>query len=131
MRGPFAFCSAAADTVAPLGRAVSTVRRGHNRGGRARALGRGGLRWRPVLSSCRRPGMPPGTTWRPGGLSRYKVSTQQTYATSLPRWTAWCTGRGLHPLTARRADIERWLRTVADSGLSRASVAGHYDAVAS
>src|SRR3954453_2968975 len=64
-------------------------------------------------------------------LSRYKASTQQTYATYLPRWTAWCTGCGLHPLTARRADIERWLRTVADSGLSRASLAGHYDAVAS
>jgi integrase/recombinase XerD len=64
-------------------------------------------------------------------LSRYKASTQQTYATYLPRWTAWCTGCGLNPLTARRADIERWLRTVADSGLSRASLAGHYDAVAS
>src|SRR3954468_14798826 len=64
-------------------------------------------------------------------LSRYKVSTQQTYATYLPRWTAWCTGCDLNPLTARRADIERWLRTVADSGLSRASLAGHYDAVAS
>jgi integrase/recombinase XerD len=64
-------------------------------------------------------------------LSRYKASTQQTYATYLPRWTAWCTGCGVNPLTARRADIERWLRTVADSGLSRASLAGHYDAVAS
>src|SRR3954452_8934562 len=64
-------------------------------------------------------------------LSRYKASTQQTYATYLPRWAAWCTGCGLNPLTARRADIERWLRTVADSGLSRASLAGHYDAVAS
>ena len=64
-------------------------------------------------------------------LSRYKASTQQTYATYLPRWTAWCTECGLNPLTARRADIERWLRTVADSGLSRASLAGHYDAVAS
>src|SRR3954447_4650376 len=64
-------------------------------------------------------------------LSRYKASTQQTYATYLPRWTAWCAGCGLNPLTARRADIERWLRTVADSGLSRASLAGHYDAVAS
>jgi site-specific recombinase XerC len=64
-------------------------------------------------------------------LSRYKVSTQQTYATYLPRWTAWCAGRGLNPLQAGRADVERWLRTVADSGLSRASTAGHYDAVAS
>jgi integrase/recombinase XerD len=64
-------------------------------------------------------------------LSRYKVSTQQTYATYLPRWTAWCAGRGLDPLQAGRGDVERWLRAVVDSGLSRASVAGHYDAVAS
>src|SRR3954452_20389755 len=65
------------------------------------------------------------------GLARYKVSTQQTYACYLPRWTAWCAGRGLDPLQAGRADVELWLRTVADSGLSRASIAGHYDAVAS
>src|SRR3954465_12989227 len=64
-------------------------------------------------------------------LSRYKISTQQTYATYLPRWTAWCAGRGLDPLQAGRADVALWLRTVADSGLSRASTAGHYDAVAS
>jgi hypothetical protein len=69
----------------------------------------------------------PATWW----LSRYKASTQQTYATYLPRWTAWCAGRRLNPLQAGRADVERWLRTVADSGLSRASTAGHYDAVAS
>jgi integrase/recombinase XerD len=37
------------------------------------------------------------TTW---WLSRYKISTQQTYATYLPRWTAWCTGCGLDPLAA-------------------------------
>jgi integrase/recombinase XerD len=64
-------------------------------------------------------------------LSRYKVSTQQTYATYLPRWTAWCAEHGLDPLAARRADVELWLHTVTDSGLSRASIAGHYDAVAS
>src|SRR4051812_31745653 len=64
-------------------------------------------------------------------LSRYKISTQQTYATYLPRWTAWCARHGVHPLQAGRADVERWLRTVADSGLSRASLAAHYDAVAS
>jgi integrase/recombinase XerD len=64
-------------------------------------------------------------------LSRYKPSTQRTYAVYLPRWLAWCAGRGLEPLTARRGDIELWLRTVADSGLSRASIAAHYDAVAS
>src|SRR3954454_19518442 len=64
-------------------------------------------------------------------LSRYKPSTQRTYATYLPRWSSWCAGRRLDPLTARRADVELWLRTVADFGLSRASVAAHYDAVAS
>ena len=64
-------------------------------------------------------------------LSRFKVSTQRTYTTYLPRWTAWCADRGLDPQAARRADIELWLRAVADFGLSRASVAAHYDAVAS
>ena len=64
-------------------------------------------------------------------LSRYKPSTQLTYATYLPRWTRWCAGRGIDPLAARRADVELWVRSVADSGLSRASVAAHYDAVAS
>jgi integrase/recombinase XerD len=39
-------------------------------------------------------------------LSRYKPTTQQTYATYLPRWTAWCAGRGLDPLRAGRADVE-------------------------
>jgi integrase/recombinase XerD len=64
-------------------------------------------------------------------LSRYKPSTQRTYASYLPRWNRWCAGRRIDPMAARRADVELWLRTVADSGLSRASVAAHYDAVAS
>ena len=64
-------------------------------------------------------------------LSRYKPSTQRTYATYLPRWVRWCTGHGIDPLAARRADVELWLRSVADSGLARASIAAHYDAVAS
>jgi integrase/recombinase XerD len=68
------------------------------------------------------------TTW---WLSRYKPSTQRTYATCLPRWNRWCADRQIDPLTARRADVELWLRTVADAGLSRASIAAHYDAVAS
>ena len=68
------------------------------------------------------------TTW---WLSRYKPSTQRTYATYLPRWNRWCAGRRIDPLAARRADVDLWLRTVADSELSRASVAAHYDAVAS
>ena len=64
-------------------------------------------------------------------LSRYKPSTQHTYATYLPRWSSWCAGRRIDLLAARRADVELWLRTVADSRLSRASLAAHYDAVAS
>jgi integrase/recombinase XerD len=64
-------------------------------------------------------------------LSRSKPSTQQTSATYLPRWTTWCRCRGLDPLAARRADVELWLHSVAGCGLSRASIAGHYDAVAS
>ena len=64
-------------------------------------------------------------------LSRYQPSTQRTYATYLPRWVRWCTGRGIDPLAARRADVELWLRSVADSGLARASIAAHHDAVAS
>ncbi len=64
-------------------------------------------------------------------LSRYKPSTQRTYATYLPRWSRWCAGRRIDPLAARRADVELWLRIVADTGLSRAWVAAHYDAVAS
>jgi integrase/recombinase XerD len=64
-------------------------------------------------------------------LSHYKTSTQRTYATDLPRWNRWCARRRIDPLAARRADVEPWLRTVADAGRSRASVAAHYDAVAS
>jgi integrase/recombinase XerD len=64
-------------------------------------------------------------------LSRYRLSTQRTYATYLPRWNRWCAGRRIDPLAARRADVELWLHTVGDSGLSRASIAAHYDAVAS
>jgi len=64
-------------------------------------------------------------------LCRYKPSTQRTYAVYLPRWASWCAAHGLDPLAARRADVELWLHAVADSGLSRASVAAHYDTVAS
>jgi integrase/recombinase XerD len=64
-------------------------------------------------------------------LCRYKPSTQRTYAVYLPRWADWCAAQGVDPLTARRADVELWLHAVADSGLSRASVAAHYDTVAS
>jgi integrase/recombinase XerD len=34
-------------------------------------------------------------------LSRYKPSTQQTYATYLPRWSRWCPDRRIDPLVAR------------------------------
>lgn len=65
------------------------------------------------------------TTW---WLSRYKPSTQRTYATYLPRWNSLCAGPRIDPLAARRADVELWLHTVADFELSRASVAAYYDA---
>jgi integrase/recombinase XerD len=60
----------------------------------------------------------PATWW----LSRYKASTQQTYATYLPRWTAWCAGRGLNPLRAgsrRRAVAAHGRPLRAVSGLDR------------
>lgn len=64
-------------------------------------------------------------------LLRYKPSMQRTHAVYLPRWAGWCAARGMDPLAARRADVELWLQGVADSDLSRASVAAHYDTVAS
>jgi hypothetical protein len=42
-------------------------------------------------------------------LSRFKVSTQRTCATCLPRWTTWCADRAIDPQAARR-DIQRLLR---------------------
>src|SRR4051794_27702702 len=95
----------------------------------ALSQGRPPLRVRPaVLPMSGHAGWDDLAAW---WLARYKVSTQQTYACHLPRWTAWCVGRGLNPLQAGRADVELWLHSVAGSGLSRASTAGHYDAVAS
>lgn len=64
-------------------------------------------------------------------LSRFKPSTQATWGLLLPRWTSWCAGHGIEPLAARRLDVERWLHEVGESGLSRSSVAAHYDVVAS
>jgi integrase/recombinase XerD len=64
-------------------------------------------------------------------LSRFKPSTQDTWSRLLVRWTDWCAGRGVAPLHARRPDVDQWLRHVADSGLARATVAAHYDVVAS
>src|SRR3954453_3552404 len=64
-------------------------------------------------------------------LSRYKPSTQRTYATYLPRWNRWCDDRRIDPMAARRAAVKLWLRTVADRGLFRASTPAPYDAVAS
>jgi integrase/recombinase XerD len=68
------------------------------------------------------------TTW---WLSRYKPSTQKIYGTYLPRWTAWCAEHGINPMEARRPEVELWLREVDDGHLARATIASHYDAVAS
>lgn len=65
-------------------------------------------------------------------IARFKPGTQGAYALCIRHWTSWCTAQGLDPMAARRADIERWLREVADAGrYSRSTVASHYDAVAS
>jgi integrase/recombinase XerD len=64
-------------------------------------------------------------------LARFKPSTQSTYAILLPRWTAWCAERGTDPMLARRPDVELWLRSIADSGKARSTIAAHYDVVAS
>jgi integrase/recombinase XerD len=64
-------------------------------------------------------------------LSRFSPATARLYGYLLPRWASWCGDRGLDPMAATRADVETWLRHVADRGLARASVATHYDAVAS
>lgn len=64
-------------------------------------------------------------------LPRYKPSTQQTYAIRLRCWTDWCAERGIELMAATRPNVEAYLRDVADKGYSRASVAAHYDPVAS
>jgi hypothetical protein len=62
--------------------------------------------------------------------SRFKVSTPNARMRHTCRAT-WCADRGIDPQAARCAGVELWLRSVADSGLSRASIAAHYDAVTS
>lgn len=64
-------------------------------------------------------------------LPRYKQSTQATYAIMLPRWTNWCAENSVELFAPARADLERYLREVAARGQSRASLASHWDAVAS
>jgi integrase/recombinase XerD len=55
----------------------------------------------------------PGPAWRAWDdlaawwLSRFKPSTQATWALLLPRWTSWCAEHGIEPLAARRPDVER------------------------
>jgi hypothetical protein len=64
-------------------------------------------------------------------LSRFKVSTQRTYSTYLPRWDDLVRRSRDRPAGRPARRHRAWLRSVADSGLSRASVAAHCDAVAS
>ena len=55
--------------------------------------------WRLVaafLVECRRP------------------QTRRAYFTDLKAWYAWCTGRELHPLQARRHDVALWARQLAE-----------------
>ena len=87
--------SAVRDALSPLGDARSPPR---GRGRSRDAIGTAPLT-NQVLSSMTPVTLPPSghaawddlATW---WLSRYKPSTQRTYATYLPRWTAWCAGRG-------------------------------------
>lgn len=65
-------------------------------------------------------------------LSHFKPTTQATYATYIPRWVTWLESHGVaRPEAATRAHLELWLREVALSGKAPATVAVHYDAVAS
>ena len=85
----------------------------------------------PSVPPCRCPATPRGTASPSDGCPDPNPPPSRRMRPNLPRWTAWCAGRRLDPRAARRAHIELWLRSVADSGPSRASVAAHYDQVAS
>jgi len=41
-------------------------------------------------------------------------NTRHAYRQDLQQWLLWCHTEDLHPLTARRVDVERWLRELRD-----------------
>jgi len=41
-------------------------------------------------------------------------NTRHAYRQDLQQWLLWCTTEDLHPLVARRLDVERWLRDLRD-----------------
>jgi integrase/recombinase XerD len=43
-----------------------------------------------------------------------RAQTRRAYFTDLKAWYAWCAGRELHPLDARRHDVALWARQLAE-----------------
>lgn len=82
----------------------------------------------PALPSTGDPSWDELAAW---WLTRFKPSTAATYRVLLPRWTAWCAEHDVQLLKAHRRHLERFLADVEGRGLARASVAAHYDVVAS
>lgn len=64
-------------------------------------------------------------------LSRFKPSTQESWVVIAGRWHRWLLEHHLDPLEVRRPDVELFIASAAERGLSRSSVAAHYDVVAS
>jgi hypothetical protein len=130
MRGPSALFSAAENAMARRGPAVS-------------AAGIGGRPTRVALPcpdgevldggrSSRHTNVRACRLGRPGDLVVVPVQDlDPADLCDLPAALDGLVRRTWPEPAAGRADVERWLRTVAASGLSRASTAGHYDAVAS
>jgi hypothetical protein len=130
MRGPSALFSAAENAMARRGPAVS-------------AAGIGGRPTRVALPcpdgevldggrSSRHTNVRACRLGRPGDLVVVPVQDlDPADLCDLPAALDGLVRRTWPEPAAGRADVERWLRTVAASGLSRASTAGHYDALAS
>jgi integrase/recombinase XerD len=57
-----------------------------------------------------------------GFLAGYRGLTREAYALDLRQFTAWCRGRSLSLLAARRADIEGFARDLEAKGRARATV---------
>ena len=56
-------------------------------------------------------------------LARYGGSTHVSYSAQLKRWIDWCASNGLDPLDGiKRARIELYIRSLAESGLMASSV---------
>ena len=58
-----------------------------------------------------------------GFLAGYRGSTRDAYALDLRQFVAWCADHQLELFGVRRADIERYARTLEERGRGRATVA--------